>query len=274
MAVPSGAQAPPPKPDNAESDSSDDEGTKKARTDEADVVSAARRHQALIAKLRERMDEKLDLSNEQERAVDALFQTHMKELKNAKGQRRATKEAEKRDDELAELRGKLREARAGGNKEDVNEIRKQMRDILKEQRQGVTKGTAEFLRKVRDELDDEQTKEYEEIVRELGLDLEDNSGITVQQLFKVVLSPEIGLSEEQRKAVLDRMRGALLGMDTDAKDAGDLGDISSQLRAEVRSDLTPAQWTKVEEMIKADAAAAKAASGEKKPGKSDAPSKP
>ncbi len=241
-----------------EAEATDTDEGKKDKPDEADLISAARRHVGLLTKLHEKMEAKLDLSDEQKRAVDELFRDHLKKLKDARSQRRADKAAAVRADEMAELREKMKEARDAGDKDTVNELRKKMRDILKEQRGGVTKGTSEFLGNVRDELEENQVKWFESMVRELGLDLDEGPGITVQQLLKAVLSPEIGLSSDQRKAVLDRMRGALLGMDSDARDAGDLDDISPQLRADLRAQLTEAQWTKVEEQIKADAEANKA----------------
>jgi hypothetical protein len=83
------------------------------------------------------------------------------------------------------------------------------------------------------------------------LDIDSESGsLTIQQLMRAVMAEEIGLSDEQRRSVLTKIREGFNSLSEDAQDAGDLDEIVAQLRADLRKELTTAQWAKVEKLLK------------------------
>jgi len=247
---PGGASA---KQADAPSSDEPEEGTGSARKPETEE-GQARRMISVLTKLREKMESKLDLSDEQKRSIRGLFEDHLKTLKaTATAKKASAGEKGEKGDELGELRTKLKEAEKNGDKDTVNDLRKQMREMRRERRTGLNKGTSQFLKKVEEKLDDEQKEPFEEMVKEFGLDLEsETSEVSVQQLFRAALNPEVGLDQQQKAVVIQRMRASIESMDADTKDSRDLDEISGQLRADLRKEMSPEQWNKVEELLKAD----------------------
>lgn len=240
-----------PTEESASASEGDEAGEGKKPTSEE---GQARRTVATLTKLREKMEAKLELTDDQKKAIRPLFEEQIKELKATATRKPSEGEKDPKGDEMAELREKLNEAQKNSDRDGINEIRKQMRDLRRERRQGIQKGTSVMLKKVSEKLNEEQKEEFEEMVKELGLDIDSPSAeVSVQQMFRAVLNPEVGLSNEQRTAVLMHMRSSIEGMDAETRDSRDLDELAGQLRADLRKELTPDQWKKVEELLKADA---------------------
>ncbi|MEK6674612.1 MAG: hypothetical protein AABZ47_03035 [Planctomycetota bacterium] len=209
----------------------------------------------LINKLHNEVQAELGLNENQKNAIHELFEEHLRELKSqtsSSNSESADDKADPKKEEMDELREKLEDAKKSGDREGMQEIRERMRQVLRERRMTAMGTTLRFLGKVEEELSDEQTEKFKEMVRRLGIDSGEKSVETLQEFMKAVFSPDIALTEDQKKMVRDKIREALLAMPPDQKDAGDLAEISGPVRDDIMDQLTEGQRVKIEALLKED----------------------
>ena len=101
----------------------------------------------------------------------------------------------------------------------------------------------------RDKSASERQEKLEELRERLGFRGRQGSAQSLRGLMRAMMSQEVGLSPEQRRAVLDIVRDAFLVSDPDQRADAQLTEVAEELRAEVMGELTASQWAKVEAIL-------------------------
>lgn len=211
------------------------------------VDAATRRLMAQLKRLQKEMPERLDLSSEQEKAINRLFDAYLAELR-ARRPGRGSSDADAKD-ELAELREELQRAREERDAEGIRQIRERMRELLQEQRSRSATVAREFLEDVASELDEDQIEEFHRLNEEMGLSTA-ASGETIQQIMRALMHPDVALTPAQQEKVREKMREALTSMSEEEQMAADMNAAAARMKGEVMKELTPVQRKKVEAILK------------------------
>jgi hypothetical protein len=211
------------------------------------VDTATRRLMAQLKRLQKEIPERLDLSPDQERAIDRLFDAYFSELRARRPGRGNTDGDAK--DELAELREELQRAREERDAEGIRQIRERMRELLQEQRNRSATVAREFLDDVASELDEDQVEEFHRLIEEMGLSSA-AGGETIQQLMRALMHPDVALTPAQQEKVRERMREALTSMSEDEQMAADMSAAAARMKGDIMKELTPVQRKKVEAILK------------------------
>ena len=240
----------------------DPEGSSLLQRSGSDQPDHVRRLISRITRLHKWMKAKLDLDREQQRAVHALFEEHLDELRATTDREDRDGESKERANRLKELQKERREAQADRDMEAVREIRSEIRELLQERHSRLSGSTARLVEHLEDELDEDQLEAFRKLVDRLGLGSRKPNQESMQELLRAVLSPELGLSAEKRRAIMDIMRNALLTMNPDREAGDQFSDVAGNLRAELMGELTESQWEKAESLLKSASARKKAAGRE------------
>ena len=231
-------------------DETDEEAPASRRRSTAGQRGAqTRRLIARLTRLHDQMKGKLDLTAEQKAVIHDLFDEHFSELKEDRRRSGRDKSASERQEKLEELREELRDALASGDVSVAKEIRQQMREILYNRSTRVTSRTEKFVEALDEELYEEQLPKFRELLKRLGFRGRQGSAQSLRGLMRAMMSQEVGLSPEQRRAVLDIVRDAFLVSDPDQRADAQLTEVAEELRAEVMGELTASQWAKVEAIL-------------------------
>jgi len=224
--------------------------TDRRQAEGASADSTTRRLREQLARLQREMPGRLDLDAEQREAVDDLFDEYLSELK---ANPHDTGGASDKDStkEIAELRRKLQEARESKDRDAMREATRQMREALEKRRTNSLIASREFFTKVEEELDEEQVPIFRGMIKEFGL--ESGHAETVQEIMRALHHPDVALTPEQRKMVSEKMRGALMAMSPDEKDAADMSEAARKMKEDIWKELTPAQRQKAEAVLKSSA---------------------
>ena len=181
---------------------------------------------AKLGKLQASMKERLDLTPEQTRTIDSLFEEHVQSLKESTDRRARHEEQEGGLEEVRQLREQLVEARKAGDKERAQEIRQQMSEKLRQRRSTMPMPTGHFLEKVANELEENQVSTFNALVKRFDLDqMRRPRRNPWGNLMRAVMSPELNLSREQRQAIREVMREQMSSMRS--------GDLTAEQEKEV-----------------------------------------
>ncbi len=264
-------------PDDPEVGNVDDEQTEEAEKEESDDdaqpghIGIERRPRRPkedprqlvkdLGTLREAMKERIELSAEQKEVIEEIFEEQMGRLEE---QARLQKSGETDEDSaemIRELREQMVATRESGDADAMKEIREQIRELMMRGRSRGATGMHLFLRRVADELTQDQAKTYRRILKRLKLDrFVERPGMALRQLMRAVMHPEMNLTEEQRQAIRELSREAFKGA---AKGAGNgagpegrspemLAQITEELKPKIFAELTDEQRATVERLLKSD----------------------
>ncbi len=216
--------------------------------------AGVRRQVAQLAKLHKAMKRKLDLSRKQDEAVDRLFHTQLRNLKNRQGRGRRFGANAGEMKELNALREELKEALRAGDEAAARELRQQFRRKLRASSPPVAVTLDGFFATVAAELDESQRPEFHKLIKRLGAGgVRQNRRGNLRKLRRTVMNPDVGLSNEQQEAVRAILRDGLLAV-AQAERGGtrETDGITAKVRADVLHTLTPRQRAKVEAALNAD----------------------
>ncbi|MGB2985979.1 MAG: hypothetical protein WBE26_08855 [Phycisphaerae bacterium] len=231
-----------------------DEGESQASDRQARKRGAfATRRIAQLKKLQEAMNKKLDLSKEQEQTIDQLFSEHLRKLEEGQGRRSAFAGSPKDAEELKVLRDKLIEARKAGDQETLHKIRKQFREKLREDFAAKKRTAPDIIEKLAAELDENQRSEFHKLVQRLWTGESHHPRPDgLRKLWRAVMKPDMGLSEEQQRAIRETLRGGFASIAEAGKDKKKVREITNQVRADIFKELTPEQRAKIEATLADD----------------------
>jgi Spy/CpxP family protein refolding chaperone len=225
-------------------------------------------HVAQLRQLHEAVKAELPLTDEQKAAIDALFEAHIRTVTTADGRRPFGVNA---DDAKAieELRKRLSAAREAGDQEAVRKLTAEFRELIRSRRQVTGLTTDQFFARVILVLDKEQTEGFRRLIKRLRIgDARGRPADELVGLWRAVLSPEVGLSDEQRRAV-HSLRVKASRASAEARKNGDedrITQINNEIRGEVMARLTPEQREKVEALLARPAKQARTAGTKGTPG--------
>ncbi len=227
---PAAAQTPDPdktqpidREDQATPDQHSDDVTAQDRADRTDRADRARRRgrrQApdtplelarKLPKLKMLMWETLDLDRAQKDTLSDLFDEEIGRLKALHAEARGADAQSEQLDQARDLQKDLMEARKSGDRERARELRQALGRVLGNSRsrgqQPVRIGG--FLRNVRDELSESQRPQLGRLIRKAGIQQGRRGASRPMQAFRRALfSPEVDLSQDQRREVMQLMREA------------------------------------------------------------------
>lgn len=208
----------------------------------------ARRHAAQLSKLYIAMKKKLSLSSTQEKAIERLFRRHIAVLNGGRGAGRSLGVRGSDAAELASLRERLQAARKAGDERALRRLRQEFREKIAKRSTASALSTDDFLAKVSAHLSGDQQAEFRELERTMrSRDRRGRSGTgELRKFWRVVSSPAVGLSSEQRRTATGIMRDGVADLSQAQKDGLDGAPIIAALRRDVLEQLSSKQRVKVE----------------------------
>jgi len=225
----------------------DDKGSRRPSAAGPRSESRIRRQIAQLTKLQTAMKKKLDLSRQQEEAIDQLFKDYFRGLKDKKsrpkpfGANRGDAEA------LAALRKKMTEAYKKGDNETLQKLREELREKMRPRSAGVAASMSQLFSQVADELDEEQRPKFRNLTRRLRIGSASRPpGGELRVLWRAVMRPDISLSGEQRKTARDLLRDGFVAIGEVESDDDKVKEITARVQADIFEKLTAEQRAKVE----------------------------
>lgn len=239
-----------------------------ARHDQGDIEDRARRQPVItdarlearirrqitqLNKLQTAMKEKLDLSRQQEDAIDQLFKDYLRGLKDKKSRPKPFGANQGDAEVLAELRKKMMEAHKKGDSETLQELRKELREKMRPRSAGVAASVSQLFAQVTNELDEEQRPKFRSLIRRLRIGSAPRPpGGELRTLWRAVMRPDNELSEEQRKTARDLLRDGFKTIGEVESDDDKVKEITAQVYADILAQLTTEQRAKVEAAVEAE----------------------
>ncbi|MFH1107821.1 MAG: hypothetical protein V1790_01295 [Planctomycetota bacterium] len=187
-----------------------------------------------INKLREMMDEKVELTSTQKRKVDGLFNYFIKTAKNAVPQRQLQTPPEAGDTAAVE--------RVGG----------EIRPLKKEPLPPTDDPSEVLIEKVRAQLNPDQVPAFEKVVERWKVitSLGPRTG-PLLQLRRALQDPEVGLSESEKADADKVLRDTLKSLQSDPDcNPEKMETAADKARSTICEKLTPLQRSKIEANLK------------------------
>ncbi len=211
--------------------------------------------EAHIAKLRELQTaakKELVLSEEQEAAIDGLFDAHVRAVRQSGGQRPFGVNTEDAN-AVEELRKKLNAAREAGDQDELRKLTSQFKELVQSRRAATGLTTDQFIAKVAAVLDKNQAAAFRKLINRMRFgDARGAPSENLTRFWRAILHPELNLSDEQRRSIHE-LRTKAVKLTAEARSQGkedELPRIGADLRSEVVVLLTPEQRLKLDEMLK------------------------
>ncbi|MHC5109677.1 MAG: hypothetical protein ACYTHJ_07340 [Planctomycetota bacterium] len=161
-----------------------------------------------LPKLQDLMWDKMELSEDQRDVIGDLFDAQMVVVKEAQteGKEQARTEARAK---IRELQQDMEEARKDGDRERAREIRTELGQAMRDNAaDGI--GIRDFLRDVNDELEQDQRSQFRDLLRQSDLSGRmrgrRGQGQGMRSLRAALMSEDVGLTQDQRKAANELMR--------------------------------------------------------------------
>lgn len=219
----------------------------------------ARRRLKQLTKLQSAMSKKLDLTRDQEEAIDGLFKEYVQTLKGVRSRPRPFGTTPEDAAELKELRKELREARKAGDETTVRALRKKFREKMRERQAARGLTVNQFLTQVGEQLTDEQRPEFRKLVKTLKIGYTGNysSSGDLRILWRATMEPEVGLSVRQKRAINVIIRDGVASVLEAEREGESAAEIAAKVRADVLGELKPFQRAKVEMTLQERAAGAR-----------------
>ncbi len=232
-----------PEEDRAHSDAQSRFG----RREPGQWEQTARRQVTQLGRLQEQMRSELKLTRKQEESTDNLFRNHLRSLKNSGRGRRPFGANASDTDALKVLRNRMIEAKKAGDDETLRDLRREFRQSMESRGRSTTLTTSQFLMRIRAELDEGQRDGFQALIERLKIGASPaghRSGI--RSLWRAVVRPNVGLSDEQKMSIQAVLRDGLTGTAQANSESDERGDIAARVRAEVFGQLSKEQRATVE----------------------------
>lgn len=206
-----------------------------------------RRLAGQLRKLQTAMKQRLDLNRSQQGATDALFATYWQNLRDYRGQRKASGPRSGGLSELKRLREEMRAASRAGDAEGARRFRDQFRKAMRTRMSVAAPTTSQFLKQLSAELDENQRKIFHALVRQLKIGASPSKRDGLAPLWRAVRRPDVALTESQRQAVVSIFRKGFASVAAVRRtgDADAVEQAERRVQEEVFAELTVAQRAKV-----------------------------
>jgi len=214
-----------------------------------------RRQQELeyLTELRRAVTKEIRLSDDQTRAVMALFKAHTEFVETYEAKEPEAVVAPKAAEaEREKLQEELREARRNRDRDRVMELMEKMRQS--QPGDEITRATRRFHQEVTEELDPDQQQQFREIVRRLYKQPEDPMEAARNRMrgFRTMrrVLDELELSEEQNEAVRTVFRESMQSFGEPGRDPEQMVKMQEELKTKLLDILDDEQKVKFEERMK------------------------
>lgn len=215
---------------------------------------ASRRLLVSLNKLRSQMIDQLDLSEEQEETLGAMFDKFLVDVeKHAARGAGGDGNKDESGDSIRKLRMEMIEAQKAGDDDRAKELRTQIQAAMSKQRPMTSEAVSKFLDTVAEELDEEQEPQFRTLVKRLKLDVSsDAQRDSLGRLMRAVMDPELGMTAEQHQAVREIIRDAFASQDRGERSPEKTDQLASKVKSDIMEELTPEQRVKLEAKLKAE----------------------
>lgn len=210
-----------------------------------------------IQRLRQMIDEKIQLSPQQAAAVNRIFDDYVSDVKESyKGRKKPSDPKHENKvipPTMAQLEKTRRAAEEAGDKAKVEETNQAMSALRREPQTPGENYSNYLTDKVRLELKPDQVPVFDKVVERWNLIVPRGPRTgPFQRLRRALKDPEVGLSAEVAKEAEDRLQAALAasrrGTDTSEEK---MEEEVNRAQADIFTKLTPEQRKKVEANIRA-----------------------
>jgi hypothetical protein len=215
---------------------------------------------AQINKLREMMDEKVELTSAQKTKVDGLFSDFIEDAKNTVPLRR--KDSTKSDNktsppQIPQLQRQLEKAQEAGDTAAVERIRGEIALLKKEPPTPTDDHSDVLIEKVKAQLNPDQVPDFEKVVeRWKAIAPRGPRSGPFQQLRRALHDPEVGLSESEKADADKVLQDTLKSFQSDPDRGPEkMEKAVDKARSTISEKLTPLQRSKIEadlQMFKAE----------------------
>jgi Spy/CpxP family protein refolding chaperone len=216
---------------------------------------AARRTESNVARLnrlRLEINTSLELSAEQRKTIERLFDEHLRAIREDQHSEAGSQMTEEDLKELQAIQARMVTARQAGDTEAVEKTREELIAKARSLRRPGRPGNAQFYRQISEQLNDKQREAFEALVRRHRTErLPRPQNGPLRELLKALRDPEVGLTAEQRDKLRDLLKDAIT-----ANAPGEIPEeerrarIAKKLHEDVRKILTPEQAAKLDEVLR------------------------
>ncbi len=208
-----------------------------------------------LNRLRQAMDDRLELSAEQVEAIDALFLEFTTQMDSKSGAK-TDGQADERRARRQELHDQMVAAKESGDSEALAAAKEAMGAFRRERGEQHRATMQGFFDQVSAELNEEQAEKFQTMARRFAAQSHKKGrGGKLRQLVRAVRSPEVGLSDEQGQQIRDivsAMRAPAADGEKPAKDPEAKRAARAEARQAILDVLTEEQREQVEQLLAAD----------------------
>lgn len=210
-----------------------------------------------VHRLRQMMDEKIQLSGQQAAAINRIFDDYIGDIKESyKGNKRPSNPNHQNKViplTMAQLQREKQAAEAAGDKAKIDETNQAMSNLRREPQTPGENFSGLLAAKIRQELKPDQIPVFDKVVErwELIVPKGPRTG-PVQRLRRALKDPEVGLSAEIQKEVDERLQEALKAARRGAESSEEKMEAEvNKAQEDIFVKLTPEQRKKVEANMRA-----------------------
>lgn len=231
----------------------DDTGSRQPGAADHRPESRIRRQVVQLTKLQTAMKKELDLSHNQEEAINQIFKDHLRALKETKSRQRPFGVKPEDANELRQLREKMVKAHKNGDQENLEKLREEFREKMQSRSTTGAVTISQFLKRVEAELNEEQRPKFRNLTRRLriGSAARTRSG-ELRALWRTVMRPDISLSDEQRQTIHGILRDGFVAIGEVESDSDEAKEITARVQADIFEKLTAEQRAKVEAALESE----------------------
>ncbi len=199
-----------------------------------------------LERLHEVMKKELSLSGDQEEAIDTLFKEHMRAFGEGPGHRGPNLSPEERA-KWKELRDKAVKARKEGDQAAIEQVREELRAAMKGRRPTQVASPDHLVDAIEKELDKSQIPKFRKLVQRFRIgSYADRPTAALRRIAQAARRPDVRLSAEQRRSVVQAIRDAQGQLDKIEDDEKAANEVVEDARAKVLELMSPTQRERFE----------------------------
>jgi len=186
-----------------------------------------------LERLHQAMGKELSLHRGQAERIDTLFEDYLGTIKQGPAHRGPDLSPDERA-RFDELRSRAKKAREAGDQAALEEVREQLRGSMQAWRPSQMKSVDEFAHAVEQELDKSQVREYRKLLQRFRIGgYADRPSAGLRRMAKAVRRPEVNLSGEQRRSVVETIRQAQKKLEAVEDDDTAASEVIENTRTEI-----------------------------------------
>ncbi len=179
------------------------------------------KQKAQLQKLQAAMKQKLDLDEDQQRAIDSHFSSHLTQIDRRISARRRSGPGNQDSLGMKQLREDMAAARKAGDTATSKRLRDEFRSIMRLRQRDGSQSVSHLIGRLDNELDAKQRRIFDELLKTLNISRsESGKRGNLRALWRAVMNPDMRLSSEQRSTVMRLLKEAMAS-ETDARRSGD-----------------------------------------------------